>query len=249
MFRFILVACLIASLLALQVLAQAPTVDVVHLKNGSIIRGTIIEQIPSKSLKIQTPDGNLFVYTMEEITKITKEPVAMSGWDIDAKKDASTSGVEVGTMFGLSYVPDSWTRIGLPAGSTDNLPSLYLKHFINENVAVGPEVKFYRRSSDGFSGTSLTVGLQSTFFMQGHSMSNPYILGYGFLDLLDTSDSDVQVYYAIGAGMGYQWRIGPAFVFRAEGRYQRWISSEEQELANVHEFLLVLALGTRFDGI
>lgn len=47
--------------------------DVVYLKNGSIIRGMIIEQIPGVSLKLETRDGNVFVYKMEEIEKMTKE--------------------------------------------------------------------------------------------------------------------------------------------------------------------------------
>ena len=89
MFRFILVVCLMAFLLPVQILAQAPTVDVVHLKNGSVIRGIIIEQSPDQSLKIQTSDGNLFVYTMEEIARITKEPTAGTGRQVDVKKDAS----------------------------------------------------------------------------------------------------------------------------------------------------------------
>lgn len=48
--------------------------EVVYLKNGSIIRGTIIEQVPNESLKVQTSDGSVFVYKMEEVAKITKEP-------------------------------------------------------------------------------------------------------------------------------------------------------------------------------
>lgn len=48
-------------------------VDVVYLKNGSIIRGMIIEQTPNVSLKIQTKDGSVFVYKMEEVEKMTKE--------------------------------------------------------------------------------------------------------------------------------------------------------------------------------
>jgi hypothetical protein len=47
--------------------------EVVYLKNGGIIRGIIIEQIPSEKLKIETKDGNVFVYTYSEIEKITKE--------------------------------------------------------------------------------------------------------------------------------------------------------------------------------
>lgn len=47
--------------------------DVVYLKNGSIIRGVIIEQIPNESIKIRTNDGSVFVYSTEEILKILKE--------------------------------------------------------------------------------------------------------------------------------------------------------------------------------
>ncbi|MFN4084273.1 MAG: hypothetical protein ACK4K9_11640 [Bacteroidia bacterium] len=48
-------------------------VDVLYLKNGSVIRGTIIEQVPNVQIKIQTKDGNIFVYKIEEIERITKE--------------------------------------------------------------------------------------------------------------------------------------------------------------------------------
>ncbi len=47
--------------------------EVVYLKNGSIVRGVIIEQVPSKSLKIQTADGSIFAYQMNDVEKIVKE--------------------------------------------------------------------------------------------------------------------------------------------------------------------------------
>lgn len=46
--------------------------DVVYLKNGSVIRGIIIEQLPNVQIKMKTKDGNIFVYKTEEIEKITK---------------------------------------------------------------------------------------------------------------------------------------------------------------------------------
>lgn len=49
--------------------------DVVFLKNGGIIRGLIIEQTPNVSLKIETSGKNVFVYSIDEIEKITKEIV------------------------------------------------------------------------------------------------------------------------------------------------------------------------------
>ncbi len=41
--------------------------DVVYLKDGSIIHGTITEEVPGVSLKIQTKDGNLFVYKIKAV--------------------------------------------------------------------------------------------------------------------------------------------------------------------------------------
>lgn len=62
--------------------------DVVYLKNGSVVRGIILEQIPGKSLKIQTAGGSQFVYQMAEVEKMTKEAV-------NATPNQSTSNVKV----------------------------------------------------------------------------------------------------------------------------------------------------------
>lgn len=63
----------------LSAFAQGNYQDVVHLKNGSIIKGIIIEQVPSKQLKIETADGSVFVYQMDEIEKMAKEQIGNSG--------------------------------------------------------------------------------------------------------------------------------------------------------------------------
>ena len=49
--------------------------DVVYLKDGSIIKGTVIEQIPNVSVKIQTADGSVFVYEMSRVGRIAKEEI------------------------------------------------------------------------------------------------------------------------------------------------------------------------------
>jgi sRNA-binding regulator protein Hfq len=66
--------CFISLLIALTISAQSgKLIDVVYLRNGSILRGIIIEQIPNETIKLQTADGNIFVYKTSEIEKITKE--------------------------------------------------------------------------------------------------------------------------------------------------------------------------------
>ena len=69
-FLFILLA-----LISFNLFSQSGYRDVVSLKNGSVIKGVIIEQIPGEKLKIETSDGSLFVYQMSEVAKITKEKI------------------------------------------------------------------------------------------------------------------------------------------------------------------------------
>lgn len=56
--------------------AQASTdmVDVVYLKNGSVIRGTIVEAVTDGNIKIETADGSWFVYRTADVAYIKKEP-------------------------------------------------------------------------------------------------------------------------------------------------------------------------------
>ena len=74
MFRFVFIVCIAAFLATAQVVAKEIE-DVVYLKNGGIVRGTVIEQVTGKSLKIVRFDGKEFRYKMKEIDKISKETV------------------------------------------------------------------------------------------------------------------------------------------------------------------------------
>lgn len=58
---------------AIESLAQQAGVDVIYLKNGSILRGVIVEMVPNQQIKLQTKDGSLFVYRMDEVEKMVKE--------------------------------------------------------------------------------------------------------------------------------------------------------------------------------
>lgn len=72
--KAIMIVCMALIGCALSVNAEELQ-EVVYLKNGSVIRGVIVEQIPNKSLKIKTNDGNIFVFEIDQVEKITKEPV------------------------------------------------------------------------------------------------------------------------------------------------------------------------------
>jgi len=65
----------IATIMSTQLMAQTigDYIDVIFLKNGSIIKGIIIEQVPGATLRIQTNDGSQYVYQVSEIEKYGRE--------------------------------------------------------------------------------------------------------------------------------------------------------------------------------
>ncbi len=103
-----LIASLLFILIASAVIAQQKMQDVIYLKNGSIIHGLILEQIPNQSIKIETTDKNVFVYQMDEVDKITKEVVTKNN-NTSSKKRKGYIGlsfgasIPVGDFAGKSY--------------------------------------------------------------------------------------------------------------------------------------------------
>src|SRR5690606_4050890 len=89
------------------------------LKNGSIIRGIIIEQVPNKSIKIETADKSVFVYQMDEITKITKEAYPMKsnrGQEGTGLKTGYLGLVELGGDFGIGTFQINRARLNIING-------------------------------------------------------------------------------------------------------------------------------------
>ena len=55
--------------------------DVLYLKNGSKIKGSVIEMDPTNGVKIQTSDGSLFVYAMTDVERVSKEDPNQTAFD------------------------------------------------------------------------------------------------------------------------------------------------------------------------
>ena len=116
--------------------AQSNLEDVVYLKNGSIIHGTIVEQVPNQSIKIKTKDGNILAYKIEEVEKMTKEtPVKQEEPQdtLNIKYSAILEGDFGHSLKGAAFYESSF------GGSIINGVSIY-DHF---NIGVGLGVERY----------------------------------------------------------------------------------------------------------
>ena len=72
--RLVVLALLLALASVRAVIAQqTPPVDVVYLKDGGVMRGTIIEQRPGDHVLLRTLDGNVYSIAESRIDRITRD--------------------------------------------------------------------------------------------------------------------------------------------------------------------------------
>ena len=71
--NYLILIILLSALLPSFAFAQDAKEDVIYLKNGTVYHGTIIEQIPGVSFKIEILGGSVIVIKADEIEKVTKE--------------------------------------------------------------------------------------------------------------------------------------------------------------------------------
>lgn len=64
----VMVCCLFAGILHAQMIS-----DIVYLKNGTVIKGMIVEQVPGKTIKVRTADNLLIEINYQDIARIVKE--------------------------------------------------------------------------------------------------------------------------------------------------------------------------------
>lgn len=65
--------------------SQSNILETVYLKNGSVIKGMIVEIVPNVSYKVKTADGSIIVCNADQVEKITREIVEKKS-SVDSQK-------------------------------------------------------------------------------------------------------------------------------------------------------------------
>ena len=160
--------------------AQAGYEDVVYLKNGSVIHGVIIEQVPNQTIKIQIKDKSVFIYRMDEIEKITKEK-KYNRKERDEEETTALAPLDIKNNPYTGYSFTIETGIG-PGGATENENGITIAgHFIN-GITVN-------------SNYSFGVGIGFDYFTTGYEQYNTtYYDDYSRIYLNLTYYLDVRIF-------------------------------------------------------
>jgi hypothetical protein len=187
--------------------AQHQEEDVVYLKDGSVLRGTIIEDMPGESLRIRTRDGNVFRIGYDRIDRRTREPavVAAPAPAEDTRQQQSQAtpgrnsreslrsdfGIELlgkAALYSFSFQYMATPEFGLQIGGS----------------ALGGSVT---------EETILFVPLGAKLYFVPKNGS-PFITG-GVVALTGTADSGPIESATYGyAGLGFEYRSSGGFLFR-----------------------------------
>lgn len=191
-------------LLASSGFAQRNFQDVVYLKNGAIVRGSIIELIPDKSIKIEEEDNNIFFFKMDDIDKITKEPSVKSqnrrgylGLSIGPitgtgdfnkvfKVTSTVWAVNFGFLFTRNFgVTSSASYFNIPPNSVPQMmwQQVGYRSLSNNSVLVGPLITFpiFKKIEWDFRpmlGASVTSFTESESFISSSQMA-PIAYSFG----------------------------------------------------------------------
>ena len=215
--------------------------EVVYLNNGSVIRGVIIEQVPGESLKIQTADGSVFVYKMDEVEKITKEEPLNTKMKLSPNNQNLPGKVQ----------PMGKTELLInPLGVLQFGPIIDF-NFNMGNFSIGPHLRMSSlgllyhviTDYDELDMGSAAIGISFKNYF-GYSQDKFYaggILEYGWGSGMEEGYYDYwydHEYFSILSNFGYRWRydsgfflnvgaiVGPAFATVEEYDYysdETWI--------------------------
>jgi hypothetical protein len=100
--------------------SQETQVDVVYLKNGTFLRGKIIELIPDSSLKILLTGMDTLAIDMGDVKVIRKESLPVfekAGYEDDVKVWGYTNITELSIGFGLAEGLDRYRDTAVGVGS------------------------------------------------------------------------------------------------------------------------------------
>lgn len=196
--------------------AQEQWQDVVYLKNGSIIKGIIIEQVPNVSITLMTQDGNKFVFEIDDIEKITKlvpkepspEPAVPTEPTMPPESPSSAAPIKV-----KLYLNGTLAWPLSPSDFSDYYKIGFPNFGAGLGFAVSPSISFmayFDYHHFGFNGDEYwhDLGLGGLFTVSGHDATiitisgnlkaavptgaaRPYFIGGAGLMMLSISSGSI----------------------------------------------------------
>ncbi len=213
-FKLMLVVAVV--LFCTSLTARSEAVHAVYLKDGTVVKGKIIDVVADESIRIRTTDGEIRVFQMGEIDKIMKRKAHSGSSSSSSRFELSLLGgygsqdiYRVGLGGRIGYVWSSGFYVGASGayhlGTTEQAQVIgYSLSATANSLYVGPELGYDLRLG---LGASLRPYVNGGFYSALASMS-----GFG------TTGTASESRFYVAPGLLFQIAAGP-ILFGADGRY------------------------------
>lgn len=200
--------------------------DVVYLKNGSVIRGLIVEEVPAVSLKIMTADRSVFVFKLDEIERIEHvydfRPVHPHRLGLGIEGGLGSSGADSGPE------PLSAWAMGVEYSYAGSLRNNEVSNIHGLYGLIGYHVNPQVTTSLGFGVEDLQyinwIPLFADFNLKVRpAQSSPYFYGRMGINIPTAQEEYYNDYDAgmlAGMGFGFRLPLSPAINFNASIGYR-----------------------------
>jgi hypothetical protein len=192
---FILIICLFSA----AAIAQQSVTDVIYLKNGTVVRGKIIDQVPNQSVKLYTANRSVVEFKMEEIERMAKEENnTMAVISTPDEYPITQGNMIIGGSAGFSFYRETPDGGSVYKNTNINL-SPYLGYFIADNLSVGAGINFNLNKSSGSTGYSFGLGPDVRYYFDMGLLLKTQI-SYSFYHYASGSKDNT---FYIKPGVGY----------------------------------------------
>jgi hypothetical protein len=173
--------------------AQQGYIDVIYLKNGSVIKGKIIEQIPNQSFKIKLEEGKIIEFTKNEIATIKKEVL---GSNIN-----SETPLYLGFQTGINLSNYAWYNNGpsKKVGTRFQFAVVLNKKFEN-GLELQPEIQY---SQQGYLEEYSSPSYSSSSFSYSKNIISEYINIPVLLKRNFNLSNNTKLFLSLGPYLGY----------------------------------------------
>jgi len=132
--------------------------DVIYLKDGSVIRGQIVEQVPAEYVKIELLGGSVFVFQLEEVEVIKKEGRKLSEFYSYAAYQAKRDRTPTFRRKGLYHLINLGVGVGRDRWD-------WVVGNVSLDYAIGTYINQYLGIGGGFGMTHYDMGGILPFYL------------------------------------------------------------------------------------
>ncbi len=197
--------------------SSAFAIDQVILKNGAIIEGKVLADVPNRHVDIQLVNGNKKRFQQTEVASVERDVPS----NVDKSMSGSTSEFYFGPQLGLNFGLNTGGTSDFSWGARFGANATQLSDFAK--LAFGLSFMHLQSTVSNVTGSDNQIMVQILFRKVGNTgfYFGPELgLDFASISVTGSSASITGTAFTFGADLGYDYYVSSGFSFGPDVRYE-----------------------------